>query len=142
MARKFYNAFNRREDRRDDLQINRLLFFLLKSSMHGDIFSALGNGDMMRENKFQAGLIKDLKDRFKDCMVVKNDASYIQGIPDLIILYKNHWAALECKRSATASHQPNQDYYVEKMNGMSYASYISPENKEEVLNELERSFEA
>ena len=70
---------------------------------------------MKRENKFQADLIKELKDRFPGCMVLKNDSSYIQGIPDLMVLYKNKWASLECKRNANATHQPNQDYYVEEM---------------------------
>lgn len=96
----------------------------------------------MLENKFQAKLIKEIKNRFPGCIVMKNDSSYIQGIPDLIILFKNKWAALEVKKSNDASHRPNQDYYVDKMNEMSYASFISPENKEEVLDGMERSFKA
>ena len=94
----------------------------------------------MLENKFQAKLIKEIKNRFPGCIVMKNDSSYIQGIPDLIILFKNKWAALEVKKSNDASHRPNEDYYVDKMNEMSYASFISPENKEEVLDGMERSF--
>ena len=94
----------------------------------------------MLENKFQSKLIKEIKNRFPGCIVMKNDSSYIQGIPDLIILFKNKWAALEVKKSNDASHRPNQDYYVDKMNEMSYASFISPENKEEVLDGMERSF--
>lgn len=73
---------------------------------------------------------------------MKNDASYIQGIPDLIVLYKNKWATLECKRSATASKRPNQEYYVERMDEMSFSRFICPENKEEVLDDLERAFES
>ena len=96
----------------------------------------------MVESRFQSGLIKELKERFDGCIVLKNDASYKQGIPDLLVLYGNRWAALECKRTANAKHQPNQDYYVERMNTMSYASYICPENKKEVLNDLERAFGA
>lgn len=94
----------------------------------------------MRESSFQSKLIKELKARFPGCIVMKNDPTYIQGIPDLIILYKNRWAALECKRSANEHHQPNQDYYVEIMDDMSFAAFIFPENKEEVLNELQQSF--
>lgn len=94
----------------------------------------------MRESSFQSKLIKELKARFPGCIVMKNDPTYIQGIPDLIILYGNRWAALECKRSANEHHQPNQDYYVEIMDGMSFAAFIFPENKEEVLNELQQSF--
>lgn len=93
----------------------------------------------MKESQFQRQLIRDIKERFPGCIVLKNDANYIQGIPDLIVLYEDHWAALECKRSAKEHHQPNQDYYVDLMNDMSYAAFIFPENKEEVLNELQQA---
>lgn len=95
----------------------------------------------MRESKFQAGLIKEIKERFKGSIVMKADANYIQGIPDLLILHKNKWASLEVKNDPKAHHQPNQDYYVQKMDEMSFSRFINPENKEEVLDELERSFE-
>lgn len=94
----------------------------------------------MRESGFQARLIRALKERFPGCVVLKNDPNYIQGIPDLTVFYKNRWAMLECKRSPNESHQPNQDYYVERMDEMSFARFIFPENMEEVMNELERSF--
>lgn len=94
----------------------------------------------MLENKFQSKLIKELKEEFPGCMVLKNDPTYIQGVPDLLVLYKDRWAGLEVKKSAKAKHQPNQDYYVNKMNEMSYSSFIYPENKEDVLNELRTTF--
>lgn len=94
----------------------------------------------MKESKFQAALIKELKNRFPGCIVMKNDASYIQGIPDLTILWNDKWAALECKKADDSHHQPNQDFYVNKMDEMSFAKFINPENRNEVLNELERSF--
>lgn len=94
------------------------------------------------ERDFQAKLIKELKQRFEGCIVMKNDASYIQGIPDLIVLYKNKWATLECKKSAKASKRPNQEYYVQRMDEMSFSRFICPENKEEVLDDLERAFES
>jgi len=93
------------------------------------------------EKNFQAKLIKDIKNIFKDCLVMKLDSSYIQGIPDLLVLYKNKWAALECKKNERAKKQPNQEYYVGLMNDMSFSRFISPENKEEVLNELQQAFE-
>ena len=93
------------------------------------------------ENKYQAKLKKKIKERFPGCIVLKNDPTMAQGIPDLLILYGNKWAALECKREAKSSARPNQPYYVEKMNEMSYASFICPENEEEVLNAVQRSFE-
>lgn len=95
----------------------------------------------MLESKFQAELIKELKERMPDCIVLKNDPNYIQGMPDLLILENEHWAALECKRSANASHRPNQDYYVKKMDGMSYARFISPENRKEILDELQQALQ-
>lgn len=94
------------------------------------------------ESGFQDGLIKDLKSMFPGCMITKLDSSYIQGIPDLLILFKDKWAVLECKKSANAAKQPNQPYYVEKMNEMSFASFIYPENKEEVLYELQQAFQS
>lgn len=95
----------------------------------------------MLERNFQSKLIKELKDKFPGCIVMKSDPNYKQGIPDLLILFKNKWAALECKNSETANKQPNQEFYISKMNEMSYASFINPDNKEEVLNELQQSFE-
>lgn len=95
----------------------------------------------MNENRFQAMLIKELKVRFKGCIVTKLDSAYIQGIPDLLILYKNKWATLECKKDSKSTHRPNQGYYIDTMNNMSFSKFIYPENKEDVLNELQRSFE-
>ena len=97
---------------------------------------------MKAERDFQAGLIKDLKKRFEGCIVTKLDSTHIQGIPDLLVLYKNKWATLECKKSKTASKRPNQDYYIHLMNEMSFSRFICPENKEEVLNELQRAFKS
>lgn len=94
---------------------------------------------MAKESKFQSDLIKEIKAKFPGCIVMKNDPTYIQGIPDLLVLHNDKWGSLECKKSRSASHRPNQDYYVEKMNSMSFAAFIFPENKEEVLNDLERS---
>ena len=94
----------------------------------------------MLDSKFQANLKKDLKKMFPGCIVTKLDANCIQGIPDLLILYKDKWASLECKKSANAKKQPNQDYYVELMDKMSFARFICPENREEVLNELQQAF--
>lgn len=95
---------------------------------------------MPKESAFQSRLIDDLKFYFPGCFVLKNDAGYIQGFPDILVLYENKWAALECKRRTRSSHQPNQDYYVDILNSMSYASFVCPENKEQVLDELQQTF--
>ena len=94
------------------------------------------------ERDFQAKLIKELKELFPGCIVLKNDSSYLQGIPDLSIFYEDKWAMLECKRSSTVSHRPNQEYYVDLTNKMSFSRFISPENKEEVLHELQQAFQS
>lgn len=96
----------------------------------------------MLENKFQSELKKELKEKFKGCIVTKLDSGDIQGIPDLLILYKDKWATLECKKNAKASKRPNQQYYVEMMDNMSFSRFICPENKEEVLHDLQQSFES
>ena len=96
--------------------------------------------DAKLERDFQASLIKEIKNTFKDCLVMKMDSSYIQGIPDLLVLFKDKWALLEVKRSKNAKHRPNQDYYVDKLNGMSFSRFIFPENKDEVLRDLSIAF--
>lgn len=92
----------------------------------------------MLEKDFQRELIHELKERFPGALVYKNETK--QGFPDLTVLYQEHWALLECKKSEDASHQPNQDYYVDLANGMSFASFVYPENKGDVLNALEQAF--
>ena len=93
------------------------------------------------ESKFQKELIDQIKEEVPGCLVMKNDSSYIQGIPDWTILYKNKWAVLEAKREANASKQPNQPYYVDKLNSMSFSHFVYPENKEEVMKGLHKLFD-
>ena len=88
------------------------------------------------ERKFQKELIDEIKSRLPDAIVMKNDPNYIQGIPDLTILNQDKWAALEIKRDAEAKHRPNQDYYIDKMNDMSFAAFIFPENKDFMLGRM------
>lgn len=95
---------------------------------------------MKKENKFQQNLKKELKEKYPGCIVTKLDSGDIQGIPDLLILYGRKWATLENKRDAKADKQPNQDYYVDKMNNMSFSRFMYPEVKEQVLEELDEFF--
>lgn len=94
----------------------------------------------MRENTYQARLIKRLYKRFPGCIVLKNDSDYLQGIPDLLILYEDKWAALEVKAAPDAPNQPNQEYYVCEMDGMSFAAFIYPDIEKEVLDALQLTF--
>lgn len=97
---------------------------------------------MPRERVYQAYLIKRLRQIFQGAIVLKNDSEYLQGIPDLLILFNDRWAALEVKASRTSPKQPNQVYWIDVMNGMSFAAFIFPENEGEVLDALQRSFAA
>ena len=96
----------------------------------------------MKERDFQGKLIKRLKDTFPGCFVLKNDPSYIQGIPDLILLHQDRWAALEVKRDSKSSFQPNQEYYVDELDKMSFAAVISPDNVEEIFNGLQQALQS
>ena len=92
------------------------------------------------ESDFQAGLIDELETIFPGAIITKLDPTFKRGIPDLLILYKNKWATLECKKEKKAKKRPLQPYYVKLMNEMSFSAFIYPENKEEVINDLKRAF--
>lgn len=90
------------------------------------------------ESGFQDQLISELETLFPGCMVFKMEQW--QGLPDLLILYEDRWASLESKKGPDSSHRPNQDYYVDTMNRMSFSRFIDRTNKKEVLNELQQAF--
>lgn len=92
------------------------------------------------ESKFQKELIDEIKTRYPGCIALKNDSSYIQGFPDWTILYKDKWATLEVKKERHAHRQPNQEYYVDTLNNMSFSRFVFPENKDEVLEDLDVIF--
>lgn len=97
-------------------------------------------GISILENRFQTNLINEIKQRFEGSIVLKNNANYLQGVPDIIILYKDTWACLEIKQNQDAKKRPNQEYYVKLMGEMSFSAFIYPENKEDVLHAMEQSF--
>lgn len=90
------------------------------------------------ESGFQDRLIDELSKMFPGSMIFKMDQW--QGLPDLLILFEDKWASLECKRQEGSKKQPNQDYYVNLMNKMSFSRFINKENKKEVLHELKQAF--
>lgn len=94
----------------------------------------------MLERDYQSGLIKELRHRFRGCIILKNDTDYLQGMPDLTILFKDKWAMLEVKASEDSPSQPNQEYYVDEMNNLSFAAFIYPENEDVVLKALATLF--
>lgn len=90
---------------------------------------------------YKASLIKELESRFPGCVLFNLDPNTThQGIPDLLILFNERWAMLEVKAAFDSKLQPNQDYWVGFYNELAFASFIYPENEEEVLDELQRSF--
>ena len=92
------------------------------------------------ESKFQKDFIDEAKKRYPGCVAIKNDSGYIQGFPDWTILYEDKWAVLEMKKERGAQKQPNQEYYVDKLNKMSFSRFVFPENKEEVFEDLDALF--
>lgn len=101
----------------------------------------------MLESKFQQKLKNKIEKMFPGCFVIKNDPTYLQGFPDLLILYKDKWAILECKddissMSRTSASINNQKYYIRKLDSMSFARFIYPQNEEEVLYELQQTFQS
>lgn len=92
------------------------------------------------EKDFQKELMDEIRDLYPGCVIIKNDSSYIQGFPDWTILYEDKWAVLEAKRERKAKKQPNQEYYVDKLNSMSFSRFVYPENREEVLTGLKKVF--
>lgn len=94
----------------------------------------------MLESDYQAKLIKKIKKMFPGCFILKNDSDYLQGIPDLLILYENKWAMLEVKASRLAPNQPNQVWYICELDAMSFAAFIYPDIEEEVLDALQQTF--
>lgn len=97
----------------------------------------------MRESQYQASLIRKLRSLYPDAIIMKNDAGYQQGLPDLTILNEDRWATLEVKAKRPSSPQafePNQEWYIEKMNSMSYSACIYPENEKDVLDGLQQAF--
>lgn len=96
----------------------------------------------MLERDYQAKLIKKLRVKFPGCVILKNDSDYMPGVPDLTILYKDRWAMLEVKACEDSPIRPNQDYYIYKLDKMSYAAFIYPANEEEVLVDLQHAFKS
>ena len=92
------------------------------------------------ESKFQKDLMDEIREQYPGCVIIKNDSGYIQGFPDWTILYGKKWAVLEAKREENAKKQPNQEHYVNKLDDMSFSRFVYPENKEQVLRELEQIF--
>jgi hypothetical protein len=92
------------------------------------------------EAAFQGQLIRKLKNLFPGCVVLKNDPQYQQGILDLTVLWGPFWGMLEVKAARDSRRRPNQDYFVELLDDMSFAAYIYPDNEEEVLSALQEAF--
>jgi hypothetical protein len=96
-----------------------------------------------QERFYQASLIKTLRVVLEGCFILKNDSAYLQGVPDLLVLWQDRWAILEVKAkkpTKASDFEPNQEYYLDLLNGMSFAACIYPENEDEVLDALQQAF--
>lgn len=93
----------------------------------------------MLESEYQARLIRKLRRQYPNAIILKNDTDYLQGIPDLLVLEGPNWAALEVKASQRSPVQPNQEYYIDTMDDMSFADFIYPDSEEEVLDALQQT---
>lgn len=90
----------------------------------------------MKESMYQKKLVRRLEAEFPGCIVIRNDPRYVQGLPDLLILYNELWAMLEVKTSEDAPTQPNQAYYIGEFSRLSYCSFIYPDIEERIFFEL------
>lgn len=92
----------------------------------------------MKESAFQQLVIKWL--RAKGCVVLKyqQNATTRASIPDILFLKEGFWGAIEVKKSKTAKYRPGQKETVAKMDAMSWATVVYPENWPEVQKELEQ----
>lgn len=95
----------------------------------------------MLESEYQKKLIDKLQILFPGCLILKNDAEYLPGIPDLSIFYGARWAMLEVKAEAKSKYRPNQKYYLGLADSMSFASVIYPSIEEDVLSALSEAFQ-
>lgn len=94
------------------------------------------------ESAFERELNHELEELFPGCIILKNDSSLRQGIPDRILIYEDFYAFLEVKRSPNEVHQPNQDYYIDLFDSWSFGAFIFPENKDDILHELQQTFQS
>ena len=90
------------------------------------------------ESAFQNDtVIKAIKQRIPDTLILKNDPTYLQGVPDLTVIHGSRCAMLEVKRDAKASRRPNQEYYISYIRERGgFAEFIYPENLDEVLDNM------
>lgn len=124
-----------------EYNIARKTSIIMKRSQTLESFHIFLKGGCVRsEAAYQNKLIKKLEVLFPGCHIQKNDPTENQGIPDILILFKKHWSMLEIKLSSVSDRQPNQDYYIDKFNDMSFAAFINPQNEEQVLYDLQQSF--
>lgn len=88
------------------------------------------------ESEFELATCKEIEQELPGCIILKNDAKKQQGILDRVVFYEDRYAFLEFKRASKSERQPNQEYFVERLDKMSFAAFIEPGNKEEVLDGL------
>lgn len=91
---------------------------------------------MTKEADFQATIIKWL--RHNGCLVLKyqQNATTRAGIPDILFLKEGFWGAIEVKKAKNAPFRPGQKEMIAKMDEMSWAKAVYPENWADTQAEL------
>lgn len=92
------------------------------------------------ETRYERHVVSELERRLPGCFTMKLPTDEYQGMPDRLVLFGPYWAVLEVKVSASAGVRPNQEWYVDKFDGMSFSAFIYPENEEAVLSALQQAF--
>lgn len=92
------------------------------------------------EREYQAKLVKKIERLIPGCYVRKHDMQ--QGWPDLLILAPGFWAMIETKREEPGPEdfEPNQEWWIEEFDRMSFSACIYPENEQEVLHALSQAY--
>lgn len=97
------------------------------------------------EADYKSGLHERIKDLLPGCWVLINDEQTCPGIPDTLVLWGPHYAFLEVKRkkpTRASDWRPNQEWYLDELDEMSFAACIYPENEGEILYALQEAFGA
>lgn len=94
------------------------------------------NSRYSKESAFQSDLLRWL--RLKGCFVIKLQAGpgVPIGTPDILFAHNGFYGFIEVKLNKRSRLQPGQKEMVKKLNDMSYAKIVYPENFSELEEDL------
>lgn len=95
----------------------------------------------MLESKFKEKFFEEFKAKVPQTGILYKASFSKRSYPDVVLLGPNgRWAVLEFKRAEKAARRIHQALHIEILSEMGYARFVSPENSEEVIRELEAYF--